>query len=328
MTKIILGHPYSGALYAYIADQTQGASSCYTRAVGSHSYYTTLYGRNYAKYIERALMFTLVYDEVYLTPADNPWPKSKLSSSNAVHIELGLHADWDDYKPLFNDTSGHVHRYLSDPVISTLLPQTFKIPKSVQKMVMSSILYEYSLSRELRCPVICSPGRRQVLKRLVEIDRPAIHATVIGDVHIAATDAYMDATGLLLSPKSLDNLIEIKPDKNVRTYGEHLLSALTEMQSAPTSELKLRLLTMARDAIEQDTVGKYASGLLGWLGTLLRIVGLPHLAIVPAAGAKLADYQADLASWYAFSGEVQKAESKSVLVGQIDTQLAALKNTG
>ena len=326
MSKIILGHPYSGALYAYIADQTQGASG-HTKAVGSHPYYTTLYGRNYAKYIDRALMFTLVYDEVYLTPADNPWPKSKLSSSDAVHIELGLHADWEDYKPLFNDTSGHVHRYLVDPVISALLNQNLKIPESVQKMVMSSILYEYNLSRELRCPVICSPGRRQVLQRLVEIDKPAIQATAVGDAHIAATDAYLGATGLLLSPTSLDNLIEIKPDKNVRAYGGDLLSALTDLQTTPTAELKVKLLTMARDAIEQETIGRHASGLLGWLGTLLRIVGLPHLAIVPAAGAKLADYQADRASWYAFSGEVRKAETKAILVREIDTQLVKLKNT-
>ena len=325
MSKIILGHPYSGALYAYIADQMQGASS-HTKAVGRHSYFTTLYGRNYAEYTERALMFTLVYDEVYLTPADNPWPKSTLSSSNSVHVELGLHADWDDYKPLFNDTGGHIHRYLGDPVISAQIRLNLNIPLPAQKMVMSSILYEYNLSRELRCPVICSPGRRQILQRLVEIDKPAIHATTMGDAHIAATDAYLDATGLLLSPTSLDNLIEIKPNRNVRAYGGDLLSALTELQSNPTSDFKVKLLTLARNAIETETVGKHASGLLGWLGTLLRIVGLPHLATISTVGAKLIDYQADQASWYAFSGEVRKAETKAVLVREIDTKLDKLKS--
>jgi hypothetical protein len=215
-----------------IADQMKPGNS-HTSAIGVHPYYTTLYGRNHAHYTERALMFSILYDDVYLTPADNPWPKSLLSDSQSFHPELGLHADWDEYSPLFGDEDGSVSRYLSEPQLVSILRDKFKIPPGCWTMILSSILYEYCLSRQYLCPILCSPGRRVILDRLIEIDRPAIDPITVPDLNLDAAQAYMGVTGLVLSPTGLDDMSYVKTDPQVRAYASQFLRMLEGFRLDP-----------------------------------------------------------------------------------------------
>jgi hypothetical protein len=324
MKKLILGYPYSGALYAYIADQRMGNYS-HTRAVGRHPYYTTLYGRKYQRYTERALMFTLTYDEIFVTPADNPWPKSRTSESLSFHPELGLHSDWDAYKPLFNDVGGVVARYLSDRQIRALLGQAFKIPRANWQMVMSSILFEYCLSRQHRCEILCSPGRKAILDRLVQIDQPALYPYAVGTAKIDAIDHYMDATSLLLSPNDLDDLSNMKSDRNVRAYATGFLRCLDGFSEASSDDTKRRLLSLAREAIETESIARSASGMMKWTGKLFKMLGLPHLSVATLGGEFFSKHVEEQARWYSFAGEIQKAASKSALIRNLDQQLDGLR---
>ncbi|TKD37243.1 hypothetical protein [Azotobacter chroococcum] len=317
MSKIILGHPFSGALYGYLSDQI-GKEYSHTRAIGSHGYYTTLYGKRYKDFVNQSLMFSLIYDEIFVTPADNHWPKSESLDSRDFHPELGLHAEWSAYTNLFNDTDGIVTRYLNDQKIGQILTDSFRIPRSNQKMVLSSILYELNLSRKHRCPILCSNGRKRIIERLIEIDRPAIHPTTIPEDRIEIVTNYMNVTGLLLSPKDLDNLIYVKGEAQVRDYAKSFLGMLQNYQSNPSKSNRLAILELARNAIEKEHVGKLASGLLNWLSTFFRLVGVTPLSAVSTGGSFVANWSVDDAKWYAFSGEIRKAESKGLLVSQID----------
>lgn len=317
MSKIILGHPFSGALYGYLSDQIAKEHS-HTNAIGKHGYYTTLYGKKYKDFVEVSLMFSLIYDEVFVTPADNHWPESKSTEGRDFHPELGLHAEWDAYRNLFNDTDGMVTHYLNDQTIKEVLTNSFRIPVQYQQMVLSSILYELNLSRKHRCPILCSNGRKRVIERLIEIDRPAIHPITIPEDKIEIVTDYMNVTGLLLSPSSLENLIDVKPDAQIRDYASAFLGMLEQYQRSPSRPNQMVILDLARNAIEQEKVSKLVSGLLNWLSTLLRLVGATPLSMASKGGSFVANWSADGAKWYAFAGEIRKAETKALLVRQIE----------
>ena len=263
-------------------------------------------------------MFSLIYDEVFVTPADNHWPESRFTESRDVHPELGLHAEWDAYTDLFNDTDGVVTHYLNDPIVKEILTNGFRSPVQYQQMVLSSILYELNLSRKHRCPILCSNGRKRIIERLIEIDRPAIHPSTITQDKIEIVTNYMNVTGLLLSPSSLENLIDVKPDAQIRSYARSFLGMLQRYQGAPSKANQLAILDLARNAIEQERVGNLASGLLSWLSTLFRLVGATPLSTVAKGGSFVANWSADDAKWYAFAGEIRKAETKTLLVRQIE----------
>ncbi|MGL4884788.1 MAG: hypothetical protein ACRC4V_00350 [Aeromonas veronii] len=220
MSKIILGHPYSGALYGYFSDQI-GKDYSHTRTIGKHSYYTTLYGKNYKSYVDQAVLFVLLYDEIWLTPADNHWPDSKSQPGETNHHpELGLHADWDTYSNLFHDVGGKINNYANDHIIFNILKNIFKIPRPLWNFILSSVVYEANLSREHRCPVACSPGRKLLIDRIIEINRPAIHPSVLPESHSSAIDGYIKATSLSLSPTNLEHLILVKSESELRSYSE------------------------------------------------------------------------------------------------------------
>lgn len=317
MSKIILGHPFSGALYGYLSDQI-GQDYSHTRAIGSHGYYTTLYGKKYKDFVDQSLMFSLLYDEVFITPADNHWPKSESTESRDFHPELGLHAEWAAYRNLFNNTDGIVAHYLNDPKIKQILTIGFRIPEPYQAMVLSSILYELNLSRKHRCPILCSSGRKLIIERLIEIDQPATYPTTVSRDKIEVVANYMNVTGLLLSPSDLNNLIHVKGDTQVRSYARSFLEMLQRYQASPSKSNRLAILGLARDAIEQEKVGKLASGLLNWLSTFFRVVGVRPLSLASKGASFVANWSVDDAKWYAFSGEVKKAETKALLVRQIE----------
>lgn len=317
MSKIILGHPYSGALYGYISDQI-GVEYSHTNSIGNHGYYTTLYGKKYKKFIDQALMLSLIYDKVYLTPADNYWPESPTTQNRDYHPELGLYAEWNTYKSLFNDTSGLVQHYLNDSQIKKILSRIFRIPNEYQIMVLSSILYELNLSRMHRCPIVCSNGRKLIIERLIQIDRPATHPITLNSDKVEVISNYMSATGLFLSPTSLENLIHIKPEPQVREYARSYLLMLENYQALPTKSNQLAILELSRNAIEKEKISTLASGLFNWLGTLFRLIGSTPLSLASKGGSFAANWSADNAKWYALSGEIRKAESKAVLVRSIE----------
>lgn len=317
MSKIILGYPFSGALHGYLSDQI-AKEHAHTNIIGKHGYYTTLYGKTYKDFVEKSLMFSLIYDEIFVTPADNHWPESKSTESRDFHPELGLHAEWDAYTDLFNDKDGMVTHYLNDRTIKEILTNGFRIPLPYQKMVLSSILYELNLSRKHRCPILCSNGRKRIIERLIEIDRPAIHPSTIAQDKIEVVTDYMNVTGLLLSPSSLENLIDVKPDAKVRDYAKTFLVMLERYQGSPSKLNKLAVLDLARDAIEQEKVSKLVSGLMNWLSTLLRLVGATPVSMAAKGGSFVANWVADDAKWYAFAGEIKKAETKALLVRNIE----------
>ncbi len=318
MANVILGHPYSGALFGYFSDQISGDWS-HTVAAANHPYYRTLYGRNYKKYVELALTFLLLYDQVWVTPADNPLPTSRTNPEAREFIEeLGLHADFEDFRSVVPyGQDNHLGRYLEDKQLQGTFKK-FGIPQKRWQMILESACYEAGLSVRNRIPLLCSPGRRALIDRVVEIDRPAMHPILPSLREVQFIESYRALTGMALSPKNLDDLMDAKPDKAVRTYGARFLTIALEEGTTPGAATEARVAALIREAMDTQRLSSLFAGALRWAATSFRLIGAHGLAAASGLSAEGATYFGNREGWYEFSGSIDKAISRAELIRRID----------
>jgi hypothetical protein len=226
--SIILSFPYSGALYRYFTDQLGSGS---LQEPVTHRYYRTLFGRNASNHIELALNFLLLYDKVYVTPADNHWPTSRLNPTDKYTVtELGLTADWEDFQAKDQQAYTQYLDYLCHhESITKLLGQTFKLAKRDWRQILDQCIYESGLSARKRIPILCSAGRRVLIQELVSIQAPSLHPIFSRQSEVKFIESYRTLSGMALMPRNLDELMDAKPDKAVRQYGNALVNASTEL---------------------------------------------------------------------------------------------------
>jgi hypothetical protein len=315
VSEIIFGHPYSGALLAFFSDELGGSRS---HTHSSNSYYRTLYGKNYEDYVELALTFILLYDTVWITPADNHMPTSKLAPNRNDFIEeLGLHADWEDLRGDSVERKKHIDRYLADVELGRILTN-LKVPRHAWPQIVDSAVYEADLSARRRCPILCSVGRKVLIQRLVEIDAPAMHPAFSQINETQFVDFYRQDAGLAFRPKSLDMLMEVKQDAAVRNYGSQFIAIATAL---PVDEAvsRRRVRELVREAIEKERVASLFSGTLRWAGRALSFMHSP-LAVAAGAGSYIASRCESAASWYEFAGSIHRATSLAAFKKGLDDE--------
>src|ERR1700759_5840763 len=125
---IILSHPFSGSLYAFFTEQERGEKI--PEKIG-HSYYETLYGKNREKFRALAVTQLLMYEKVFIVPADNDMPDSHQNFSDGKYEnrELGLYTDWGVYKKSREQIERQVELDIKDPVISGILMKVPEYPR-------------------------------------------------------------------------------------------------------------------------------------------------------------------------------------------------------
>lgn len=317
MTKVILAYPYSGAAYRYFSDEI-GESSSHSRIAESHSYYKTLYGQESVRNVELTLCFLLLHDEVWIAPADNHWPRSKVNPDDRGYVaELGLHADWDDFMNLDNVESREgIAALLADPRLQGTLGKSLRLPRHSWSLAVEYALYEASLSAKKRIPILCSPGRRQLITTLVEVQKPSLHPVFFSSAQTNFVETYCSLSGLALKPRSLDDLMDAKPDKNVRKYAKAFMSA-AEVESMNSGTTRQSLAKAALEAIETERIASLFSGVLNWSATFLRLMQLPGLASAVSVGSYLANRGADQAGWYEFRGSIDNAITRAAFIRRL-----------
>lgn len=323
MNEVILGHPFSGALYAYFADELQGQHS---HTQSTSGYYKTLYGADYDKYVELSLNFLLLYRSAWLTMADNPLPLTPLMPEDRSEIpELGLRIGY--YDPERSGVSYGEHRakltrLAEEPKVAHLLGRILKIPRHAWELILDSAVYEATLSAHKRIPLLCSRGRRALIQRLVEIDRPSLHPLLPELHHVKFIESYRELTGLALRPRNLEDLVAVKFDPDVRRYGDTFIEIAHSDAQSHGPATPRRVAQLVQEAIETEAVSKRFTGGLNWLGKVLRVVHEPILAGAAQVGAQLAQYDSDQAGWYAFSGAIDKAVNQHQLRRRVADVLA------
>jgi hypothetical protein len=311
VSKIILAHPFSGAIYSYFSDQMGGGAANTEVLARSHSYYRTLYGKNYASNVDLALCFLLMYDEVWIAPADNRWPDSSIDPGNRAYIpELGLNADWDDFHKSTSGTDGRfVDNLLDEPRLQTVL-RTMKIPQPYWNILVQYALYEANLSARLRIPILCSPGRRALISVLIDILEPSLHPQFTGKQEIQFVDIYRQHVGLALAPKSLDHLMKVKRNPAVRKYGNAFLAVVEESYNSELST-EISVAEAILDAMDSEATASMCSGTLNWGAKLFKLAGASTgLPLAFSLGSKLAEGRKEAAGWYEFGGSIEHEISR------------------
>lgn len=326
MTAVILGHPYSGSLYAYFNDDLQEPGSSRERADGN-SYYKLVYGKRFAELRELALTFLMLYDKVWLIPADNPLPESSLAPGVREHIpELGLHFDDDLFQRCMDSYFGKAYDvYLSDPAIRKILGAIMRIPKHSWSHVLRTAQYESLLSVKERCPLLCSFSERLLIERMLEIDKPSLHPQMPSEHNVEFIQNYREIRGMALAPRTSDQLMLAKPDKQVRSYAKNFLDVA---MSAGDDDImdKRRVAMLLREARETERVSKHSGGVLNWAGSFFRAIHEPVTASLIGAGGVAANYFGDQAGWYNFNGSIDRAISESESDAMIDSIIGEYEN--
>jgi hypothetical protein len=321
-TKIVLGHPLSGALYAYFDKELNGGH--HIEASKHHRYYKTLYGKHYETYIDIALTLCLIYENVILIAADNPVPDYNKYETDGEYYnpDFGLYFTWrDEANFIIEDEVQHA---LEDKEIQSLL---WNIPKLVHGQIIKEVYFELSMASKFDAALFTLGKRQALAKRIVQIDEkenPEFHP-----LHeIKLVSSYLDITGLLFQPLEIQAFYYLKTEKDLRDYSNAFLKVLESFSPDNPKEIKRELLLLIREAISKDKLNSRAAGIFEVGSNLMNYIGLIPI-VGTAAGlvgigadwtSKGLDKLSDKHKWYELAPQIQKTKS----MHKIQTALANL----
>lgn len=270
-SKIIISYPFSGSLYGFFENVLYNRHLDYKEI--THPYYKTLLGRNFIESRELALTLTILFDEIIIPPADAALPdRYKFSDKEFYNNQdLGLICDWNNVKIFDPELNDIIDYELQDKIILSLLS---KVPKHAQRQILFEVHSELKLSEIHNCPVISSPGRKNILNRIFEINNNKDNNYNIDNsdakVNLKLLESYIRLIGLTFTPLNLDELYKIKNEKEVRFYANSFVDVLSGYKISNSSNEDLKKLI--RESRESEKVFKNASGFFDAASLILSIV--------------------------------------------------------
>lgn len=317
--RVILSHPYSGAIYWWFANQGDIDPDQKSKKP-RHGYYRTLYG-DVDKNLDTALACAVVFDDIILPSADSFIPGDV---SN-----LGMTGSWEPITEAWKITSDLGSVLLEDEGIKKVLS---KVPRNARNQAIWYAVADILLAQEHNAPIICAPGRRALVQRLVELG--------IGGLSPLASEAllrlgvnvssglrdYVTIVGLDVISRDAESLGRIKWNSDIRNYATKFQSALFGLsEQAPIGDLY--------DAIGQAWESAEARrGLKGFFSATTRTLSvfglIPAVGTVTGAAALASDAASSVAgrmekkaSWYELGPEMMRLE-------RLDSLEAELKRRG
>lgn len=276
---IVLSHPFKGALFAFFDEQITGGTNI--KSIAYHSYYKSLYGKKFRELIDITLTLFIIFEKIYLVPADNPMPSPELSYSKDGYINesLGLISPHDIYIGEYDDLNEIIERDLNDPFIQRAFTAA-KIHPNNRRFLLEDIRKEMALSISMDSPILCTSLRKGIIKRLITIDNLDIDKKSTYKLNtIEFIEDYINITGLLLKARSIDDLQFIKSSKNVRRYSQSFRELLNSQNADLTSKDKSKILL--KEAIEYNDIIEKSQGYFELTGKIVN-----YFEMIP--GAELA----------------------------------------
>jgi hypothetical protein len=312
--KIVLGHPLSGALYAYFDKEINDGR--FIKSSKTHSYYKTLYGKHYETYIDLALTLSLIYDIVIVPAADTAFPdSSKYQQNNGEYYnpEFGLYFTWRDdanYRHIIDEKK---QRALEDKQVSALL---WNIPKHAHGQIVSEVFFELSMANKFNATLFTLGKRQALAKRIVEIEsEKRLEFSQANQLKIVSS--YLDITGLLFQPMNIQSFYYLKTEKDLREYSSAFLKVVEDFNSENAIDIKRELLLLIKEAISKEKLNSKVSGIFEGSSTIMNYIGLIPIAGTVAGvigigtdlAAKGIDKINDKHKWYEFASQIEKTKS-------------------
>jgi hypothetical protein len=206
---VILSHPFCGPLYWWFYQERSFAMSKRPQ----HSYYRALFGE-VDRHLSVALTCALVYQDFVIPAADAVYPAmgdlSHLSSA-ALGLEV---SPWEPIHEAGKLADDIEELWRDDPLLSGLLAGK---DATEVRLELHYAVADVLLAKEYQCPIICSDGRRTVVKRLLELGVvPGVTQPTdgpeppkpLGDL----VDAYAQITGLSFGLDRVEQVLQAEVD--------------------------------------------------------------------------------------------------------------------
>lgn len=324
-SKIVLGHPISGALYAYF-DKILNDSN-HIKSTEWHSYYKTLYGKHFDYYMDIALTLSLMYETVIMSEADNAIPdRLKYSSDNEYYNpDFGLYLCSASEIIHYDFLEEKINTILEDTTIKSLLSS---IPKHAHSLIIRQVYLDLELANKFNAQLFTFGIRQSLAHRVSEIEK--FQNTDFSENHtVKVVSNYLEVTSLLFQPVDIDTFYYLKADKDLKKYASSFQNQLNHFEISDL-DIKTQLIENMMEAIDNDKLNSKISGMFRGASNVLNYVGLvPQTGLVAGVsgiGASLASAGIDAFNtknnkWYEFAPQIQK----TLGLKRINDQLNQLK---
>lgn len=287
--RIVLAPPYDGG-YLWLLNKdvmTWHDSGGYYD--GSHSYYRTLYGRDHPNIASHVASLSILYDDVFLAPADIGLPDqdSYATGSDYYNPLIGLHHNWSEYHKMRDTLEELSEEDIQNPEITALLPVEDEWSR---KFLLMRLNYQSILAQQYNAKLMCGPEIRRILDiKIAKAERRTKQDPIILEdvTKIGIIDKYFDFACFHFSTPHYDDLVALKQNKDVQNYADEFHNVMDGVASNPDPYGSfIKLMNTAR---ERTNFARQAQGGLAASGRLCTWVGL-----IPIAGTVAGALGADI----------------------------------
>ncbi|MGJ7531267.1 hypothetical protein [Variovorax sp. GB1P17] len=138
---------------------------------------------------------------------------------------------------------------------------------------------------------------------------------------IEFVSSYNKVTGLAFTSKTIDDLLDVKSNSDLRGYCRSFLSVARTIDGSSQGVTEVEVARLMRDAIETEAISKMTSGFLNWLGSIFRPLHDPFISGGIALGGAAVSHLGNQASWFQFEGAIDRALRKRDVIHRIDAYL-------
>lgn len=275
-TRLILGHPYHGAFYWLSSAEAWRRASLKSAPKETHPYYRTLYGRAPHAVVDELVSLCLLYDEVYLAPADCPLPdwRTKSDGRRYHHDELGILSDWSwegdqrDLDDLAKEVMAefHVQEHLRG------------IPPTSRPQIIRTAIVQLRMRESFGADLLAGPSHLRLCERISYLICKKTPITDNAPAELLrGLRTVFETASLRFSIDNLDEFVTLRSAKALRQYATSFRAVIDALPTGSNVEYAIyKAMTEAIDS--SDIAGRVSGGLnigasLSGIASLIPIVG-------------------------------------------------------
>ncbi len=310
--KIILSHPFSGAVYWWFMSQQDIVGEDLKSKKPHHGYYRTIYG-DVDENLDVGLACAVIFDEIILPAIDAPIPGAAMTD-RMYQPDLAITADWEQVNQAQALVRPHERDLLNDTQIRAVLRS---LPEGARPIALLYAAADVVLGVTHKAPIICAPGRMAIVARLLQL---GIVPTSGFDINKFAAGAslthnvaeYAGVTGITFNSEDVVGLAGIKWNEAIRRYADGFQAWLSENKT-PNEDSLWEAVAEAR----ADSA--VARGMSGYFKANSRALSLTSL--LPAVGT----ITGALAIASDYAGEYQERKAARLDWHQLGPEIAAYR---
>lgn len=327
--KIVLGHPYEGAFYWIMTAEDWRKTSIKSPYTGGHKYYRALYGLNPDKYIDETASLCILYDHIYLAPADCPLPDwEKHTEEEFYHNkQLGILSDWKWYREL-KEIDRNLSIILGDIYVNQIL-QNF--PEYARQQVVKGVLVQLSIANQFDADIMGSDEYLKLCDRIRIIigSEKSRNKISMRNQLLESLRAVFNISSLRFSLESISDFISLRQSRPLNRYAAAFRQCVEELSTGTYSEQALYKAMM--EAINSSEIANQISGGLNVSATLcgaaslIPIIGTiaGGVGLAADAGSKAASKSEEKSKWWLLAPEIASTLTKH----RIEEKYKALEKT-